>query len=49
MNELELLNLSFRCLQQNATVIYRHFNNAYITSVSGFKFIFTVPLTLSWQ
>lgn len=49
MTELELLNVSFRCLQQNATVIYRHFNNADITSVSGFKFIFTVPLTLSWQ
>lgn len=27
-------------------MIYRHFNNADITSVSGFKFIFTVPLTL---
>lgn len=47
MTTRDLLNLSFRCLQKNSTVIYRHFNNADIMSVSGFKVIFTVPLTLS--
>lgn len=44
--ELLICNL---CLQQKATWIYRHFKNADITSVSGFIFIFTVPLTVSWQ
>lgn len=47
MPKLYILNVSFRRLQQNTTVIYRHFNSTDITSVSGFKFIFTVPLTLS--
>lgn len=37
--ELLICNL---CLQQKATWIYRHFK-------SGFIFIFTVPLTVSWQ